>query len=68
MTCAGARGDTAAQIAKVLHFDLRPPAPRAFGGLTDGLNAAGKANDFELRVADDLWSRKATCCCPDSST
>ena len=56
MTYAGARGDTATQMAKVLHFDLAAAQLHAaFGSLTSDLNAAGKANDFELRVANTLW-------------
>jgi len=56
MTCAGARGDTAAQMAKALHFDLEPEKLHAaFGRLTSELNEVGKKLDFELRVANALW-------------
>ena len=56
MTWAGARGNTAAEMAKALHFTL--PGERlhpALAGLTDALNARGKAGGYQLAVANRLW-------------
>jgi len=59
MTYAGARGQTAAQMAKVLHFDLEgEKLHQAYGELTSALNAAGKAGHFALSVANALWAQK----------
>jgi len=59
MAYAGARGDTAAQMAKTLHFSLEPAKLHpAFGSLTNSLNAAGKLNEFELSTANALWIQK----------
>ncbi len=56
MTHAGARGNTAAQMAKALHFDLDgAKLHEAFGKLTGDLNAAGAKSDFALTVANALW-------------
>ncbi|MBM4030958.1 MAG: serpin family protein [Planctomycetes bacterium] len=56
MTYAGARGETATQMAKALHFDLEAAKlHEAFGRLTTELNAAGKKSEFELAVANALW-------------
>lgn len=56
MTYAGARGETAKQMAEVLHFaqagaDLHP----AFSQLTARLNAGGK--NYQLSVANALWGQ-----------
>lgn len=59
MTYAGARGQTAEQMAKVLHFDLPPDRLHAAcGGLIEDLNEAGKKGDFQLSVANRLWGQK----------
>ncbi len=60
MTYAGARGDTAAQMAKVLHFEL--PQERlhpGFAALINDLNAAGKKGDYQLSIANALWGQKS---------
>jgi serpin B len=57
MAYAGARGQTAAQMAKVFHFTL--PQERlqpAMGALLAAMNAQHK--DYQLRVADALWAQK----------
>lgn len=57
MAYAGARGQTAAEMAKVFHFTL--PQDRlqpAMGALLAGLNA--KHQSYELRVADALWAQR----------
>lgn len=54
MAYAGARGDTAEQMRKTLHFDL--PDERlhaAFGGTTNWLTKGRKP--YELRIANALW-------------
>jgi serpin B len=57
MAYAGARGETAAQMASVFHFTL--PQDRlqpAMGALLAGMNAPQKS--YELRVADALWAQQ----------
>jgi len=58
MTYAGARGETAAQMAGTLHFTLPPKQLHpAMGALLDGFNAAH--NGYELRVANALWAQQS---------
>jgi serpin B len=56
MTYAGARGETAEQMAKVLHFpsnqNLLHPA---CAELTRALNGYGLPRDYQLSVANSLW-------------
>jgi len=57
MTYAGARGDTATQMAKTLHFTL--PSERlhpAMGALLTELNSAH--NGYELHAANALWAQR----------
>ena len=57
MTYAGARGDTAAEMARTLHFTLPPERLHpAMGALLGNLNAAH--NGYQLRVADALWAQR----------
>ena len=57
MTYAGARGDTASQMAKTLHFTLPPERLHpAIGALLADLNASH--NGYQLRVADALWVQR----------
>jgi serpin B len=57
MTYAGARGDTASEMAKTLHFTLPPERLHpAMGALLSDLNAAHKG--YQLRVADALWAQR----------
>lgn len=57
MTYAGARGETGAQMARVLHFTLPPDRLQAaMGTLLAGMNA--KHDGYELRVADALWAQR----------
>jgi serpin B len=61
MTWAGARGETADQMAKVLHFTL--PQERlhpAAGALVRDLNGAGagKKPNYQLSIANALWGQK----------
>ncbi|HEV8062404.1 MAG TPA: serpin family protein [Gemmataceae bacterium] len=57
MTYAGARGDTATEMAKTLHFTLPPKKLHvAMGGLLHALNAAH--DDYQLKVANALWGQQ----------
>ncbi len=57
MAYAGARGDTAAEMAKTLHFTLPPERLHsAMGGLLNDLNAAHEG--YQLRVANALWAQQ----------
>ena len=58
MTYAGARGETAKQMAETLHFTLEQERLHpAFGAMVADLNArAGKG--YELIVANALWGQK----------
>jgi len=59
MTYAGARGQTAAQMAETLHFELgREQFHRAFGLLVKRLNEQGEKGDYELAVANALWGQR----------
>ncbi len=57
MTYAGARGETAAEMANTLHFTLPPNRLHpAMGALLAGLNAPH--DGYQLRVANSLWAQK----------
>ena len=57
MTYAGARGDTAAAMAKTLHFTLPPDRLHpAMGALLGDLNATHQG--YQLRVANALWAQQ----------
>jgi serpin B len=59
MTYAGARGDTAQQMAKALHFTA--PQERlhpAFSDLQTELNAVQKAGNLQISVANSLWPQE----------
>lgn len=65
MTYTGARGTTAEEMARVLHFDLFKgaggPASRlhpAFGELISRINALGQSGECRLSVANALWGQK----------
>ncbi|HSW46324.1 MAG TPA: serpin family protein [Phycisphaerae bacterium] len=59
MTYAGAGGETAAQMAKVLHFEPPPDRLHAtFGLLIRDLNEGGKKGAYQLNVANALWGRQ----------
>ncbi|MFZ4394333.1 MAG: serpin family protein [Kiritimatiellia bacterium] len=60
MTYAGARGETAAQMARTLHFtlsqaDLHP----AFAALSAQMNAVQQAGQVQLSIANSLWPHKS---------
>ena len=57
MTYAGARGETASQMAKTLDFTLPPDRLHpAMGALLADLNAPH--DGYQLRVANSLWAQK----------
>jgi serpin B len=58
MTFAGAGGNTAAQMASVLHLDSVPPAQlhAAFSALSKTLNA--KDTNYDLTIANALWGQR----------
>jgi len=59
MTYAGARGQTAEQMANVMHFTL--PQERlhpAAGALNRDLNGGDKKRGYQLSVANSLWGQK----------
>jgi len=73
MTYGGARGQTEAQMAEVLHFPIiisqgkelsstivpdRQQFASAFGKIVKDLNARGKKGSYELTIANALWGQK----------
>jgi len=64
MAYAGARGETAVEMAKTLHFTL--PSERlqpAMGALLTDLNSVHAG--YQLRVADALWAQQGSTFLPD---
>jgi serpin B len=56
MTYAGARGETAEQMARVLRFSQDPGHLHpAFAELIRGLDGHGLPRDYQLSVAQSLW-------------
>jgi serpin B len=59
MTYAGARGQTADEMAKTLHFTLdQEHLHPAMGALIRELNDPGKPSGYQLSVANALWGQK----------
>ncbi len=59
MTYAGARGETASQMAKVLHFTLpQERLHRAFGDLRRYWDVGGTERGYRLIVANRLWGQQ----------
>jgi serpin B len=59
MTYAGARGETAEQMAKVLHFSLREEQlHRAFAKLIADLQKDDKERPYQLYIANALWGQQ----------
>ena len=59
MAYMGARGETAAQMAKTLHLTLQENAPHAaFAEFSARLNAINSAGDVALTAANALWTQK----------
>jgi serpin B len=56
MTCAGARGETEAQMARVLHFaQTGEGLHSAFAELQAGLAQAEAQGGIQLKIANSLW-------------
>jgi serpin B len=59
MTYAGARGATADEMEKTLHFPLKPERLHpAFADLSDRIVRSGKRRAGQLLVANSLWGQK----------
>ena len=59
MTYAGARDETAVEMARVMHFDSPPDRLHlAMGALIRDLNEGGKKGGYQLAVANALWGAK----------
>ncbi len=59
MTYAGASGETAAQMAKALHFSLpQPELHQAYHALSEKLQKAGRQSKCQLNIANALWGQK----------
>ena len=66
MTYGGARGETAAQMAQTLHFNLPPDQLHpSFASLQADLNAAQEKDYVQLAVADSLWPQQEFAFLPD---
>ena len=66
MTYAGARGQTAEEMAKTLHFSLeQDQLPATYAALVKNLNGAGEKGAYQLRVANALWGQKGHAFLPD---
>lgn len=57
MAYAGANGDTATEMASVLHFAGDDAVEQEFGTLLSDLNSAGQGN-YTLSLANSLWSQQ----------
>jgi serpin B len=59
MTSAGARGETAAEMAKVLNLSLgAEKLAAAEGALGRQINGEGRKRGYQLRTANALWGQK----------
>jgi len=58
MVYAGARAETAAQMAEVLHFAVEADLHPTFQDLQASIDAIGKNGDVRLLVANALWAQK----------
>jgi serpin B len=66
MTYAGARSQTAAEMAKTLHFALdQQHLHPAFAALLRDWKAEGKKRGYELSIANALWGQKGFGWLPD---
>src|SRR5208283_2523494 len=66
MTCGGARGETAKQMAQTLHFDL--PADKlhpAFAALEALFNGVQQKGQVKLAVANSLWPQEGVAFLPE---
>ena len=56
MTYAGARGNTATQMAEVLHLP-KENVHEGYGAFVGYINEVGKAEQFDLTLANALWGQ-----------
>ncbi len=61
MTYDGARGDTATEMARTLHFSLpQDQLPAAYAALLAKLQGPGGERPYRLSVANRLWGQRGT--------
>src|SRR5262249_464487 len=61
MTYAGARGATATEMARTLHFSLpQEQLPAAYARLLAPLNGPAAERHYQLSIANRLWGRRGT--------
>ena len=66
MTYAGARGETAEQMARVLHFPSpQDKLPKAFASLHQALRPVAEKPGYRLHVANRLWGQQGYHFLPD---
>jgi serine protease inhibitor len=66
MTYAGARGETATQMAKALEFDLpESEVHPAFAELQESLNAVQEKGQVQFAIANSLWPQSGLALKPD---
>ncbi len=66
MTSAGARGQTADEMARVLHCPPRPDRTHpAFAALIRQINGDGRPRPYQLDTANALWSQQGYGFLPD---
>jgi serpin B len=58
MTSAGARGETAQQMADVLHFPPQEELHPAMASLMHAIKEGGAKNGYQLSTANALWGAK----------
>jgi serpin B len=59
MVYAGARGDTAEQMAHALHFNASPTElPPIYGNLQHQVQSLQSTNGVQLNIANGLWGQK----------
>jgi len=69
MTYAGARAETAEQMAKTLHFSLpQDQLPPAFAALIKSLETSDSTRGYRLNVANRLWGQRGYHYLPDFLT
>ncbi len=65
MAYAGARGDTATEMANTLHFTLPPDRLHpALGGVTNWMQSDGRKQAYEMSIANALWTQKGLAVAP----
>jgi serpin B len=58
LTSAGARGETAAQMTRVLHFPPQAQLHPSLAALLRQVNAGGAKKEYQLSAANALWAAK----------